>query len=55
VNPRFSGGLPLSLAAGADLVGEVVRGTLGQPLRRERLQYRPGVRMIRSFSEVFEG
>ena len=29
VNPRFSGGLSLSLAAGADLVGEFVRGTLG--------------------------
>jgi carbamoyl-phosphate synthase large subunit len=55
VNPRFSGGLPLSLAAGADLVGEVVRGALGQHLRRERLEYRPGVRMIRSFREVFEG
>jgi carbamoyl-phosphate synthase large subunit len=55
VNPRFSGGLPLSLAAGADLVGETVRGALGQPLRSDRLQYRPGVRMIRYFNEVFEG
>ncbi len=55
VNPRFSGGLPLSLAAGADLVGEVVRGALGDPLRRERLQYRSGVRMTRYFSEVFAG
>ena len=55
VNPRFSGGLPLSLAAGADLVGEVVRGALDQPLLLERLQYRPGVRMIRYFSEAFEG
>ena len=33
VNPRFSGGLPLSLAAGADLVGEFVRGTLGEQIR----------------------
>jgi carbamoyl-phosphate synthase large subunit len=55
VNPRFSGGLPLSIAAGADLVGEAVRGALGQPLRAERVQYRPGVRMIRYFDEVFEG
>jgi carbamoyl-phosphate synthase large subunit len=55
VNPRFSGGLPLSLAAGADLVGEAVRGALGEPLRSERLQYRPGVRMIRYYDEVFEG
>ena len=54
VNPRFSGGLPLSLAAGADLVGEQLRGTLGEPIRRERLQARPGVRMSRYFAECFE-
>jgi len=54
VNPRFSGGLPLSLAAGADLVGEYVRGILGQPVRRERLAFRPGVTMLRHFEEVFE-
>ena len=55
VNPRFSGGLPLSLAAGADLVGEYLRGVLGFPLRPERLSYRVGVSMLRYFSEVFEG
>src|SRR5206468_3351565 len=54
VNPRFSGGLPLSLAAGADLVGEYLRGILGQPVRRERLAFRPGVTMLRHFEEVFE-
>ena len=30
VNPRFSGGLALTLAAGADLVGEFVRATRGR-------------------------
>ncbi len=54
INPRFSGGLPLSLAAGCDLVGEFVRGACGLPLRGERLRYRPGVRMLRYFQEVFE-
>jgi carbamoyl-phosphate synthase large subunit len=54
VNPRFSGGLPLSLAAGADLVGEYVRGAAGEPIRPERLRYRGGVRMIRHFVELFE-
>jgi carbamoyl-phosphate synthase large subunit len=54
-NPRFSGGLPLSLAAGADLVGEYVRGVRGLPIRSSRLGYRPGVRMSRLFCEVFEG
>lgn len=54
VNPRFSGGLPLSLAAGADLVGEYLRGQAGQRVRPERLQGRPGVTMLRHFVEVFE-
>ena len=53
LNPRFSGGLPLSLAAGADLVGEFLRGTLGLPIRRERLRARAGVAMTRHFTEVF--
>ncbi len=55
VNPRFSGGLPLSLAAGADLVGEYLRGVAGLPLRPDRLRARPGVRMFRYFEEIFEG
>lgn len=55
VNPRFSGGLPLSLAAGADLVGEYLRGVRGMPLDESRLTYRSGVRMMRRFVEVFEG
>jgi carbamoyl-phosphate synthase large subunit len=55
VNPRFSGGLPLALAAGADLVGEYVRGAAGLPIRRGRLRYRAGVTMSRYFQEVFDG
>jgi len=53
VNPRFSGGLPLSLAAGADLVGEYLRGVLGLPLRSERLVYADGTTMIRHFEEIY--
>jgi len=55
VNPRFSGGLPLTLAAGADVVEEYLRGVMGLPMRPERLVARPGVTMMRFFSEVFEG
>ena len=55
VNPRFSGGLPLSLAAGADLVGEYVRAVAGHALRRERLSFRAGVSMARYYQEVFQG
>lgn len=54
INPRFSGGLPLSLAAGADLVGEYVRGALGEEPREEYLSYRSGVRMYRYYEELFE-
>ena len=54
-NPRFSGGLPLSLAAGADLVGQYLRAAVGLPVLPESLAYRPGVRMSRYFSEVFTG
>lgn len=55
VNPRFSGGLPLSIAAGADIVGEYLHGVQGLPLRPGRLTFRPGVRMLRYHQEVFEG
>jgi carbamoyl-phosphate synthase large subunit len=47
--------LPLSLAAGADLVGEYLRGVFGLPIRADRLTYRAGVRMFRHFVEIFEG
>jgi carbamoyl-phosphate synthase large subunit len=54
VNPRFSGGLPLTLAAGCDVVGEHLRVALGGTPRPARLVARPGVRMHRWFSAVFE-
>jgi carbamoyl-phosphate synthase large subunit len=54
-NPRFSGGLSLSLAAGADLVGQYLRAAVGLPVLPQALEYRPGVRMSRYFSEVFSG
>jgi carbamoyl-phosphate synthase large subunit len=52
INPRFSGGLPLSLAAGADLVFEYLLLAQGQPPSRERLQFRTGVTMTRYLQEV---
>jgi carbamoyl-phosphate synthase large subunit len=55
VNPRFSGGLPLSLHAGADLVGEYLRAIMGREPRPERLIARAGVTMFRYFDEVYEG
>ncbi|MHB1549081.1 MAG: ATP-grasp domain-containing protein, partial [Acidimicrobiales bacterium] len=54
VNPRFSGGLPLSLAAGSDLVGQYLVGMTGRPVDAGALGYRPGVRMYRYYQEIFE-
>jgi exosortase/archaeosortase family protein len=53
VNPRFSGGLPLTLAAGADVVGAYVTGILDPAAELPRLTYRPDVRMARHFAEVY--
>lgn len=53
VNPRFSGGLPLALAAGADMVGEYLRGVAGEQVRPARLVAEPGVTMLRHFAEVY--
>jgi len=53
VNPRFSGGLPLTLAAGADLVGEALRATRGRPVRADHLSFEPGVTMTRHLADVF--
>jgi len=55
VSPGFSGGLALSLAAGADLVGQFVNGVFDLPIDPERLRYRSGVRMLRYYDEIFEG
>jgi hypothetical protein len=35
-------------------VGEYVRGIFGEPVRRERLEFRSGVTMTRHFEELFE-
>ncbi len=53
VNPRFSGGLPLTLAAGADIVGETLRATRGRPVRADHLDFEPGVTMTRHLADVF--
>ena len=49
INPRFSGGLPLTLAAGCDVVEEYLRDLMGLAVRPERLVARPGVTMSRYF------
>jgi len=55
VSPTFSAGLPLSLHAGADLVGEYLRAVLGQAIRPDRLTFRTGATMVRHYEELFSG
>lgn len=51
INPRFSGGLALTVAAGANTPLMLARLCLGLPV--EPASFRPGVTMIRSWSEQF--
>ena len=54
LNPRFSGGLPLTLAAGADVVGAYLQAILEPQRRIAPLYFEPGVRMTRIFKETIE-
>ena len=55
VNARFSGGLPLTLAAGADVVGAYLQAILEPDRRIAPLYFDPGVRMTRVFNEYIDG
>ena len=55
VNPRFSGGLPLTLAAGADVVDAYLTGIREPDRELPHLWFTPGVRMTRYFAESFTG
>lgn len=54
VHPYFSAQLPLSLRAGADLVGQHLRQVFGLLVLTERLAPRPGVIMTRDLHETFQ-
>ncbi|MGY1698481.1 ATP-grasp domain-containing protein [Geodermatophilus sp. SYSU D00766] len=53
VNPRFSGGLPLTLAAGADVVSAYLTGIRDPRAVLPHLWFTPGVRMSRYFAETY--
>ena len=53
VNPRFSGGLPLTLAAGADVVAAYLTGVREPDAPLPDLSFRPGVSMSRYFAETY--
>ncbi|MBK6013547.1 ATP-grasp domain-containing protein [Streptomyces sp. MBT53] len=51
-NARFGGGFPAAEAAGADLVGQYLNGLTGHPVDHDRLRYRPGVRLTKSYETL---
>jgi carbamoyl-phosphate synthase large subunit len=53
INPRFSGGLPLTLAAGADVVSAYLTGIRDPRAELPPLWFTPGVRMSRYFAETY--
>jgi carbamoyl-phosphate synthase large subunit len=53
VKPRFSAGLSLAFVAGADLIGEYMRGAFRLPIRCEQLQFRPDVTIAPHDAERF--
>jgi len=53
INPRFSGGLPLTLAAGADVVATYLDGIRHPDAELPFLYFAPGVRMSRYFAETY--
>ena len=53
INPRFSGGLPLTLAAGADVVATYLAGIRDASAALPPLTFRAGVRMSRYFAETY--
>ena len=55
INPRFSGGLPLTLAAGADVVSAYLTGIRDPQAALPHLWFTPGVRMSRYFAETYSG
>jgi carbamoyl-phosphate synthase large subunit len=53
INPRFSGGLPLTLAAGADVVATYLTGIRDPHEPLPHLYFTPGIRMSRYFAETY--
>lgn len=53
INPRFGGGCPLSIAAGAPLTEWVIQMGLGQPLAGQRSRVSDGLTMLRFEDSMF--
>jgi ATP-grasp in the biosynthetic pathway with Ter operon len=54
MNPRFSGTLTLTTAAGINFASLLLDCVEGKPIANLRGRHRPGILMLRYWSEVFE-
>lgn len=54
INPRFGGGVPLAIHAGADFPRWLLMEWLGRPPRLRMDQFRPGVLMLRYHQSFFK-
>jgi len=55
INPRFSGGLGLSIAAGINLPLLCIKLFEGMPIKEKHLGYKKGSKVIRFWDEVVLG
>lgn len=55
INPRFGGGVPLSIAAGADIPGWMISHNLNVPFDANRMQWQPGYKMSRYYEGYYFG
>jgi carbamoyl-phosphate synthase large subunit len=53
INPRFSGGIPLTIAAGADFPRYLVELALGRPVSPRLGQFRSGLWMTSYEEAIF--
>jgi carbamoyl-phosphate synthase large subunit len=53
INPRFGGGVPLSIHAGADFPQWILAEMLGRPVRIDPTAFRDDIAMLRYDESVF--
>ncbi|MDY7091189.1 MAG: ATP-grasp domain-containing protein [Actinomycetota bacterium] len=55
VNTRIAGAFPVSVAAGADLIGEFLNGLFGKPVDHDRLRFTGGVHLVKYVETLAAG
>jgi len=55
VNARIAGAFPISVTAGADLIGQFLNGLFGRPVDHDRLQFASGIHLIKYVETMVAG